>query len=378
MHNTDVNSPVRYEWVDTMRLLGMFAVYLGHLMDSGGKLFPFVYSYHVPLFFLVSGFFASSSFKISFTENLKKKFITIMIPYFGFSLLNMAMYLLIDNGGYRRFTEMLKQMLFGVRGDTFAFALWFLPCLFVMMIVFDLLYRVFKRFPAHMLMILGLSFVLHFVMANAVPVVERFIATWFFSIDSALYYLVFYALGAFAFPRIKDKKFSDLVHHGKFELIVVTAAAFVAAVIIYFNETAFDILRLPLEPRHFSDVFVSFAKAMVIIYVNFVLAHYLSRIALLPKMGQNTLIYCGTENIIKDTVKSLLTMTRMSLLLSTPYITVLYTGLLLVLSHFTIVPFLNAYFPLLAGKFKWTVQEKKTPDEPVSGWMKRLSSNTPG
>lgn len=48
----------RVAWVDTLRFLGMLAVYIGHFGEIGGRLYQFVFIYHVPLFFFAAGFFA--------------------------------------------------------------------------------------------------------------------------------------------------------------------------------------------------------------------------------------------------------------------------------------------------------------------------------
>ena len=33
----------RYDWVDVLKFLGIFAIYLGHCGNIAGKLYPFVY-----------------------------------------------------------------------------------------------------------------------------------------------------------------------------------------------------------------------------------------------------------------------------------------------------------------------------------------------
>ena len=53
----DNNRKTRHDWVDALKFLGIFAIYLGHLGLGAGKLYPFVFSYHVPLFFFAAGFF---------------------------------------------------------------------------------------------------------------------------------------------------------------------------------------------------------------------------------------------------------------------------------------------------------------------------------
>lgn len=46
----------RIAWVDALKFLGIFAIYVGHFGDSAGKLYLYVFTFHVQLFFFVSGF----------------------------------------------------------------------------------------------------------------------------------------------------------------------------------------------------------------------------------------------------------------------------------------------------------------------------------
>ncbi|HHX73901.1 MAG TPA: acyltransferase family protein [Firmicutes bacterium] len=349
MQGTGAAHKIRYHWVDTMRFLGMFAVYLGHMMDSAGKLYAFVYAYHVPLFFFLSGFFAANGLKNSFRENLSKRFFTILVPYFGFCLLNLVMFMLDENGNAKYLAELLKQSLLGIRGQGFAWALWFLPCLFVIAMLYDLLYRAAGKFRHYPYLILLIAAALHFVTALALPDVERFVAHWFFSIDSALYFLVYYAAGAAVFPLVKDKSYATLSFRGKAIVLLSAAAALWAGAQIYFHESGFKVLFQ--QSRTPQDILVSLLQALVLIYLNYLLAHLLSAIALLRKMGQNTLIYCGTEHLSKNTVYSLLSMARLYLNLTTPFVTCLYTMIIMVLSHYTIIPFIRKYLAPLSGVY---------------------------
>lgn len=47
----------RYEWVDCLKFWGILAIYIGHFGSNAGKLYEFVFLYHVPLFFFSAGFF---------------------------------------------------------------------------------------------------------------------------------------------------------------------------------------------------------------------------------------------------------------------------------------------------------------------------------
>ncbi|NLN07531.1 MAG: acyltransferase [Firmicutes bacterium] len=349
MQSTGATKAVRYHWVDIMRFLGMFAVYVGHLAEGAGKVYAFVYAYQVPMFFLLSGFFAATGFKNSFWENLKKRFFTILVPYFGFCLLNIVVFMLDENGNATYLKELIKQSLLGIRGDIYAWALWFLPCLFVTAVLYDLLYRAVKNSRHAPYLILLVAIVLHFVIALALPDVERFVAHWFFSIDSALYYLLYYAAGAVIFPLIIDKSYAGFSLPGKAAIILLGVVALCVAGYVYLHELGFKVLNQ--ESRTLLDISVSILQALLVIYLNYLLAHVLSGSEMLRTMGQNSLIYCGTEHILKKMVFAVFAMLRIYLYIIGPFVACIFTLIIMVLSHYTLIPFIKKYLAPLTGAY---------------------------
>jgi len=357
----DISSqPARSEWVDTMKFLGIFAIYLGHLGKSSGKLFLFVFQYHVPMFFLISGFFSSSSLNLSISENFKKKIKTILIPYAIFCCMNIIMMTINQDSGIRVLLSMFKQSVFGIRNQLFAGALWFLPCLFVISVSVDGMSRILKKY-------VGSRYIYYIlVIAIIFYIIARLFLSppqWIFNIDSAMQYMIYYAIGAMIFPWIKNKNFKQLNAKNKAIFLSLTLMALIVTGLGYFKGTGYLINLLPFSLPDYINMFVPIIRALIIIWINIILAKILTRIQLLPRMGQETLIFCGTEQIIKITVSSILTMFGLSIKITTPYIACIYTMFILVLSHFALVPFLNKYFSVFSGKYSWTnkFREKTSP-----------------
>lgn len=61
-------------------VLGHCMQYIGHTSMSDNALHSWIYSFHMPLFFMVSGFFAASSWKLDALEFLRKKCIGLLLP----------------------------------------------------------------------------------------------------------------------------------------------------------------------------------------------------------------------------------------------------------------------------------------------------------
>jgi hypothetical protein len=70
----------------------------------------------------------------------------------------------------------------------------------------------------------------------------------------------------------------------------------------------------------------------------------------LGELGRETLVFCGTEDVMKNIFSQALAMFDLKLRLITPLITVLFSLICLLVSNYTLVRFLNTYFPWAVGK----------------------------
>lgn len=81
---TPISQPSYMEWVDWTKIIGIFLVTLGHGNLVSVELNTFIYSFHMPLFFILSGIL----FKYrNFIESLKKGWHTLLVPYFIINLI---------------------------------------------------------------------------------------------------------------------------------------------------------------------------------------------------------------------------------------------------------------------------------------------------
>lgn len=128
----------RIAWIDNAKAIAIFFIVLGHQLPSG-SLCGYLYSFHVPLFFFLSGltFNASKAPKKFFAEKAKR----ILVPYFVFSLISIAVYS-VTNFLFKKSGLSLGQCLIGMLIGTRSTGLmqwnnplWFLPCLFVLLTV---------------------------------------------------------------------------------------------------------------------------------------------------------------------------------------------------------------------------------------------------
>lgn len=88
----------RLEYIDQIRGIAIILVVIGHIIQfneiQGGMksaVFNIIYSFHMPLFFLISGYIGYKTVKItdfnSLKKHLKNKAISLLIPLFSWSIL---------------------------------------------------------------------------------------------------------------------------------------------------------------------------------------------------------------------------------------------------------------------------------------------------
>lgn len=120
-------SQKRYEEIDIAKGLGIILVILGHCVYYGGFTCRWIFSFHMPLFFFLSGIFFKG---YSFRQYFEKKFKSMFIPFVFFIIFGGCFTFLIPEW---RSEIGLKQLLvdvyYGSPSIVKMISLWFLICL---------------------------------------------------------------------------------------------------------------------------------------------------------------------------------------------------------------------------------------------------------
>ena len=131
----------RIVWIDNARALGMIAVFYGHIIEmlagesySGFEYtqFRFIYAFHMPLFFFLSGFLNKEK-PISAGHLFLEKFYTLIIPATFLSLLMIPLFMIKDMFLFQsfnpwKFAPRLVGLLTGQ--PKLNWMTWFIYCLF--------------------------------------------------------------------------------------------------------------------------------------------------------------------------------------------------------------------------------------------------------
>ncbi len=138
----------RIYWIDLAKTFGIVLVFYGHIIEQFSLLgsnaasmqFKFIYSFHMPLFFMLSGFFAVNPDRFRF----KKYFLTRMVPFLFFNVLSLLILISVDAlHGRLNPADYCSGIISLIAGyPQFNLITWFLVCLFTT----EILYFFFKRF----------------------------------------------------------------------------------------------------------------------------------------------------------------------------------------------------------------------------------------
>ena len=140
----------RVRWIDIARGIGIFFVIYGHFLDKDSYRY-LIYSFHIPLFFFLSGIIFRYKTQENFFFFLRKNIKTILLPYFLFAFLQLLFWVIFTKPPETTMSEIMKQFLgifygSGSNGQlAFDSVLWFLPCLFVTKIGFAIIARLVKN-----------------------------------------------------------------------------------------------------------------------------------------------------------------------------------------------------------------------------------------
>lgn len=134
------NKVKRLDYIDIAKGLGMLTIIWGHIVHEGWSN-QFVYSFHIPLFFFLSGMVFNASKYQTVGELIKKRVKTLLIPYLIFSIITWALWVgmrVVSHDATNYWYPLLQTFI--AQGSAgflrHNLPLWFVTCLFVVEIMY--------------------------------------------------------------------------------------------------------------------------------------------------------------------------------------------------------------------------------------------------
>lgn len=336
-------------WIDYARLLGILLVVFGHVLQSQSLfteneslhlIWNFVYLFHMPLFFIISGYLYKNSL-----GGVKSLVYSLLIPYLLYQLLffpaSVMMHRHLLTGG-EQWGKLLIGMFLGDGYDSkYSFydciPCWFLVCIFQLRILFKYIYITHKTSYILIicsLMLLGILRLLHidllFCLDSTIMAIPYFIGGYYMKTanlenkkNSSLWCIFFFmfiiTIVILNFNGANQMNGPSGGHY----LTLVYLGGFTGSAIVY----SFSLLLAKLLPVNLLLKIIS-RNTLFIIFFHWVLVQGFSFVGLFDVLGR------FTENIGLVLVE-----------------TIVISLVILYFSYLIIKLFSNR-FPLLFGKSK--------------------------
>ena len=219
---------MRIEWLDSLKGFAIFLVVVGHVILGYIRaetfteyqwslqfVYDVIYSFHMPVFFFVAGYFMHIPLKEGFNKFVKDKFIRLMVPYFTIGLLYFPFKLALSKFANQQINAQdIWKIFIGVNPDG---ELWFLYCLFFISILVGLLVKRVNISLLSISLIIGIF--ADVINIFSIPMVS-----------SILYFQFFYVLGLY----IKQYKLLDYIKSSVIVFVSIIVLGMIAFILFWF------------------------------------------------------------------------------------------------------------------------------------------------
>ena len=341
----------RYGWLDVMKLTGIYCVWAAH-REGMGRYGLFFLSIVLGVLVFASGFSAGRRAQTPLPAFVREKFLRVMVPYFSFSLLTLAVRVLLEEMTLGEIIDWVRRMLFASRASVPVAALWFLPCLFWMSIYYQLLLRFVKNPAARCAVCFALS-------AAVKLIHEGPVLPW--GVEQAGRFLIYYALGDMAALWLRRAKARGVSRAGKAALALVTAAQFyILYTNFYYGSGYFPSLFGAAEVGYPAQSLLTFLYECNGIWCVAAVSMALAALPGLCRAGRATLVFCGVESLAKTIFPLALEGVGLSFPETGGAAALVQTAALMAAAYYLIVLPVTRYFPWMLGK--WSIF-RQTPEQ---------------
>ena len=259
------NMTYRLSFIDNMKAIGIILVVMGHAPCLNIKLENFIFSFHIPLFFFISGFLLSEQKLSLSTKNyLHLQMKRLLIPYLFFFMISYLYWIPTHSMGSKavlyanlKWYEPIVGMFYGYGEKLIVnVVLWFFPCLFVTAVA----YYMMRRF-------------INAISCCYISLIVAFVTTIFYNepafrllwcIDNALVALVFYSCGQFFRIHFNPEHMGFHKYIVSLILLVLTLGLVFINQRVDLNNLSFGIYPILYIPTAFAGIlFVFFISCII-------------------------------------------------------------------------------------------------------------------
>ncbi len=269
----------RTSWIDIAKGIAILLVFLGHTISLPYEIARFIYFFHMPTFFLLSGY--CFNLKSDFGKFVIGKLKGIILPVFTLGLTGsivvslMLQFVKHENVDWK-WVFLNPVVQYGEHD-----LLWYLPALFVALLCFYWIVKLCRQKAAPVIAVSFVIALLSYLFTKLVGVT----VPW--HVDTALIALPFLALGYVA----KVKNLATKV--GNVPCLVISAV--MCALLGFINMKYFGVVEMHVNS--YGNILLFYLSAVAGICMVVALSILISESRLLEFFGRNTLVFYSLEPI---------------------------------------------------------------------------------
>lgn len=290
----------RLNVIDVAKGIGIIFVVFAHV-NYTPEILVLIYSFHMPLFFLISGMLFNKSKYLDFKSFFRRRFKTLFIPYVIYELVSIA-WLYVSERLYSDFQlfdvskdqyiDFFKQILISNWSGTHVNQpLWFVPCLFLVEILYYFICKMKKRFIVPVCFLLACcGWVLESGMLNF----NNKLLPW--SLDSALFALGIYAIGNLSSECVQGMFGKIKAHKYKYILCI---EIIVLCLMIWLPLTLAN-GKITLGSKILNNGFLLYINGILGSIIILIISLILEKCRFLAYCGRNSFLIMSTHYIIRN------------------------------------------------------------------------------
>ena len=273
----------RIKKFDYIKGFAIILIVLGHALTycySLKDIYKIIYSFHVPLFFIISGYFFNS--ELNFKCFCKKKAKRLLLPYLFYSFLFLIPYYIFGNFSNQSlgteinysFCEKIMEILYGVGANNALkqnSPLWFLPALYTTEIIFYIIEKI--------TMSLGISqrkkeilIFIFFIFSGVL--INEYKPILFFGLSTALSLGIFFNIGM----MLRGKKLKK-----ESNISACIISLLVGIIVAYLN------LKISYTDYRYGNYFLFIVSACLLSKAIFIICSYIKNNNFLETCGKKTM-----------------------------------------------------------------------------------------
>lgn len=352
----------RIYWIDTCKAYAMILVFYGHLWFSDKIPNPeiwlqnkLIYAFHMPLFFVLSGFLDKGNTK-EFRLFIKNKFFTRIVP---FVLFNLLLLIVLIPKNILNHTFSLKEyllMLAGlIRGEgTISVVTWFLICLFTTELIHFWVAPKINNYKSKAITIL-IFYIVGIIVTWKIDLVSRItgIAPNFWYIHEALVAYPFFLIGVI----LNQTKLFEFTSQSSLKYLYFILSTVVLLATFNLNNGLYDQkfnTVLMVDSQHGHPIWFLVAALAGTFFLIF-LSQITPTNSFLLFLGRNTLVLLGLNGFFRDIFNPMIVRAIPAEALNGHFRIFIVCSLVTIFSLIVCIPsilFLNKFLPQLIGKPK--------------------------